>query len=142
MIEQTKAMELALETVYETIIEWDEGGGKRSRRELARRIVALTEQPAQPQQEPVAYAVYHRMGGSKSLHWPEQHSPEGDANEYQLLPLYTSPPTLSLAQRTWVNATTWRGLTAEERSTICENAGTWREAMKVIEAELKEKNCG
>ena len=32
---------VALETVYETIIHWDEGGGKRSRRELARRIVAL-----------------------------------------------------------------------------------------------------
>lgn len=32
---------VALETVYETIIQWDEGGGKRSRRELARRIVAL-----------------------------------------------------------------------------------------------------
>ena len=32
---------VALEMVYETIIHWDEGGGKRSRRELARRIVAL-----------------------------------------------------------------------------------------------------
>jgi hypothetical protein len=32
---------VSLETVYETIIAWDEGGGKRSRRELARRIVAL-----------------------------------------------------------------------------------------------------
>ena len=32
---------VALETVYETIIHWDEGGGKRSRRELAQRIVAL-----------------------------------------------------------------------------------------------------
>jgi hypothetical protein len=30
-----------METVYETIIKWDVGGGKRSRRELARRIVAL-----------------------------------------------------------------------------------------------------
>lgn len=29
------------EAIYETIIQWDEGGGKRSRRELARRIVAL-----------------------------------------------------------------------------------------------------
>ena len=39
---------VALETVYETIIQWDEGGGKRSRRELARRIVALyTFPPAQ-----------------------------------------------------------------------------------------------
>jgi hypothetical protein len=35
-----------LDDVYETIIHWDEGGGKRSRRELARRIVALwTHQP-------------------------------------------------------------------------------------------------
>jgi hypothetical protein len=33
--------EPVLETVYETIIQWDESGGKRSRRELARRIVAL-----------------------------------------------------------------------------------------------------
>lgn len=32
---------VALETVYETIVQWDEGGGKRSRRELARRITAL-----------------------------------------------------------------------------------------------------
>lgn len=29
-----------MEAVYEAIIQWDEGGGKRSRRELARRIVA------------------------------------------------------------------------------------------------------
>jgi len=42
-----KAMKLAMEAVYEIIIQWDEGGGKRSRRELARRIVALAEQPAQ-----------------------------------------------------------------------------------------------
>jgi hypothetical protein len=30
---------VALQAVYETIIQWDEAGGKRSRRELARRIV-------------------------------------------------------------------------------------------------------
>ena len=40
---------------------------------------------------PIAYAVYHRMGGSKTLHWPEQHSDDGDHNEYQLVPLYASP---------------------------------------------------
>ena len=44
------------------------------------------------EQEPVAYAVYHRMGGSKSLHWTEQHSDDGDHNQYLLVPLYTSPP--------------------------------------------------
>jgi len=38
---------VALEAVYETIIQWDEGGGKRSRRELARRIVALYTTPPQ-----------------------------------------------------------------------------------------------
>ncbi len=42
---------VAWEAVYETIIHWDEGGGKRSRRELARRIVALyTTPPAAPRQ--------------------------------------------------------------------------------------------
>jgi len=38
---------VALETVYETIIHWDENGGKRSRRELARRIVDLYSTPPQ-----------------------------------------------------------------------------------------------
>ena len=38
---------VALEAVYETIIHWDEGGGKRSRRELARRIVSLYTIPPQ-----------------------------------------------------------------------------------------------
>jgi len=38
---------VALEAVYETIIHWDEGGGKRSRRELARRIVSLYTTPPQ-----------------------------------------------------------------------------------------------
>ena len=83
-------------------------------------------QPAQPQQEPVAYAVYHRMGGSKSLHWPEQHSPDGDSNEYQLLPLYTSQ-----SQRTWV------GLTDEEMDQWIEEE---HDVLRWAEATLKEKN--
>ncbi len=38
--------EAVYQRVYETIVHWDEGGGKRSRRELARRIVDLyTRQP-------------------------------------------------------------------------------------------------
>lgn len=44
---------VALEAVYETIIQWDEGGGKRSRRELARRIVALYTTPPAAQRQPL-----------------------------------------------------------------------------------------
>jgi hypothetical protein len=40
-IDELKGQREELETVYETIVHWDEGGGKRSRRELARRIVGL-----------------------------------------------------------------------------------------------------
>ena len=48
--------------------------------------------PAQ-QQVPLAYAVFHRNGGGKSLHWPEQHSTDGDGKQYRLVPLY--PPSSS-----------------------------------------------
>jgi hypothetical protein len=58
---------------------------------------------AQPAQEPVAWAIYDKRGGSKSLHWPENHSPNGDATKFDAVPLYTTPP-----QRPWV------GLTDEE----------------------------
>ena len=46
---------VALETVYETIIHWDEGGGKRSRRELARRIVDLYTTPPAAQRQPILF---------------------------------------------------------------------------------------
>jgi len=52
-IAELEGQPVALETVYETIIQWDEGGGKRSRRELARRIAALYAAP-QPQMQPCA----------------------------------------------------------------------------------------
>jgi hypothetical protein len=36
---------VALEKVYETIVQWDKGGGKRSRRELAKQIIDLYINP-------------------------------------------------------------------------------------------------
>jgi hypothetical protein len=53
---------------------------------------------AQPVQEPVAWAVYDKRGGSKSLHWPENHSPNGDATKFDAVPLYATPP-----KRPWVD---------------------------------------
>ena len=49
-------------------------------------------------QEPVAWAVYDKRGGSKSLHWPEQHSPDGDATMFDAVPLYTPSPAAQPAQ--------------------------------------------
>jgi hypothetical protein len=51
---------VALETVYETIIHWDEGGGKRSRRELARQIVALYTTPPAAQRQWVTFPTMLR----------------------------------------------------------------------------------
>jgi hypothetical protein len=46
----SKQEPVTLESVYETIIHWDNGGGKRSRRELARQIVALYTAPVSKQE--------------------------------------------------------------------------------------------
>ena len=43
--DETEQEPATLESVYEIIIHWDEGGGKRSRRELARRITELYTAP-------------------------------------------------------------------------------------------------
>ena len=45
IVQAEKQEPVTLEEVYETIIQWDEAGGKRSRRELARRIVDLYTAP-------------------------------------------------------------------------------------------------
>ena len=68
-----------------------------------------------------------------------------DAMRQRRLHQLTSPPTLSLAQRqarsadTWVNATTWRGLTDED-DIDWEEGGNLRDLVKAIEAKLRSKN--
>lgn len=140
-ISTSRALKLALDALKngvdgQTSIEMDEA--VTALREALAKSRSDVGQPAQ-QQEPVAYAVYHRMGGSKSLHWTEQHSDDGDHNQYQLVPLYTSPP----AQRTWVNATTWRGLTQQDIDIAFDDTqegGGFNEFARAIESKLKEKN--
>jgi len=56
---------------------------------------------AQPAQEPVAWAVYDKRGGSKSLHWPEQHSSDGDANMFDAVPLVPQRPWVDLTDADW-----------------------------------------
>ena len=95
------------------------------------------EQPAQPQQEPVAWMV-----------WGENNVPSltftKPSDKYVFDSLYTTPP-----QRTWVNATTWVGLTDEEidqgllRSDYAfKTAEAWRAGVVFAMTKLKEKNCG
>ena len=86
---------------------------------------------AQPEQEPVAWAVYYKGGGSKSLHWPNQHSPDGDATMFEAVPL--------VPQRPWV------GLTDGEIQVSWDGAShgavfTRRNVYNAFEAKLKEKN--
>jgi len=108
MDKQTEALKLALEDVYLTIIQWDVGGGKRSRRELARRIVALADHfpgatkmvELAQQQEPVLCGYLDKRGyrvaadfvsvpGYKSMElWQQAY--------YQ--PVYTFP----LVSKPWV----------------------------------------
>jgi len=77
----------------------------------------------QPAREPVAWVVYDRRGGSKSLHWPEQHSPNGDATIFDAVPL--------VPQRPWV------GMTEEETSGFTQNEMS---VVKYVSKVLQEKN--
>jgi len=90
-----------------------------------------------PVQEPVAWAVYDKRGGSKSLHWPENHSPNGDATMFDAVPLVPQP-------RPWV------GLTVDEIELAIDrvdmNSLDWIKELhkfaRAIEQALKERNHG
>jgi hypothetical protein len=122
ILTKDEALKLAL------IIEEFDGNDESLPLELLKPIAETLRALAQPVQEPVAWAIYDKRGGSKSLHWPNQHSPDGDATKFDAVPLYATPP-----QRQWV------GLTFAE---ICEleNESLLRFA-RAIEAKLKEKNA-
>ena len=135
-IKETLAQEqepVALEAVYETIIQWDEGGGKRSRRELARRIVALyTTPPQRTEQEPVAW----KLPDKNVVFWEDTKEVDEYHGFKPTIPLYLHP------QRTWV------GLTADEiwdewleQSKPERNTRNFVVAFtRAIEAKLKQKN--
>ena len=96
-----EAMKLALEALENAWLDASMGKGDVARHTEAITVLreALVEQAAQPQQEPVAWALYQR--GRLHSFWLDK----GDAYDFEFTPdhqwkpLYTSPPTLSLAQR-------------------------------------------
>jgi len=100
-MDKDEALKLALEALKEisrhATTPWeDEWCG-----ELADETLTAINALAQPAQEPVAWAVYDKRGGSKSLHWPEQHSPDGDANMFDAVPLVPQRPLIDLTDADW-----------------------------------------
>ena len=95
----------------------------------AKIAAAIKEALAQPEQEPVAWAMLHDNGHFIDAIHPDEHARvEGK----YIHPLYTTPP-----QRTWV------GLTDEEIWTVLQFRGyntDTIEIAKAIEAKLRSKN--
>ena len=85
---------------------------------------------------PVAWAVYYKGGGSKSLHWPEQHSPNGDANMFDAVPL--------VPQRPWVGLTDEEWMAMYDKFAKHQEYGAfisgWDKFARAIDAVLMEKN--
>ena len=102
-----------------------------------------------PEQEPVAWISAtellvmrgNALGGAKDWRVNLGLEPEeGDVG------LFTIPPPVAEPhKRTWVNATTWRGLTDEEILSISADCASSHQHMDIqfaraIEAKLKAKN--
>ena len=111
------------------------------------KLTATLEQPAQPQQEPVAWMYDWICEGKRIEGWiahKESEIPMLLASNIR--PLYTSPPTLSLAQRQ--SHSDVKPLTDEEIESLwdhgmyvhCSGITALRAITRAIEAKLKEKN--
>ena len=142
---------VALETVYETIIQWDEGGGKRSRRDLARRIIDLyTHPPQHTEQKPVECDGDFPEGFDKSLDIPAQALRQANAalcevtnNRMWDVPALAER-MLMFCRNTHPPQRTWVGLTDKEISQCVElNDDGFIKPLafyKAVEIKLKEKN--
>jgi|LauGreDrversion4_2_1035121.scaffolds.fasta_scaffold362232_4 hypothetical protein len=105
-------------------------------RHINEAIAALKERLAQPEQEPVAWAMDYDIesvlsGFSTSLMGTAMRI-ESAFPKHRVKLLYTHPP-----QRTWV------GLTDEELNQICNSLDYYgdRGLVQLIESKLKEKNA-
>ena len=130
-----EALKLALEALEDLGMKHYESTGEVLYKETSTAIKEALAQPSvSVEQEPVAW-MYEVNNAHTCL---DLFEPPDDAyDEGTLYPLYTAP-----SQRTWVNATTWRGLTDEEVKDIVWNLPyePSQEHIRAIEAKLKEKN--
>ena len=144
-LEALEAGEYYIDDLEAIVYAADDLGTHEDRAKMQEAITALREalaseaieQPAQ--QEPVAWVCEGSEPDEKHGidYWP------GDVDDLPIgTQLYTSPPTLSLAQRQARSADTWVGLTDEEIDETHETK-VWdarRSYARAIEAKLKEKN--
>jgi len=152
-------MQQAYDQIYTTIVAWDENGGKRSRRELTRRIVALLNSEhitdgtpcwcdpitelAKPEQEPVAWLpkwAHDRLTGqlgsvSDPITWGINTHIYAESTP-ETVPIYTAPPRKP-----------WQGLTDDEIANVyvewdITNGASFADFARSIELLLKKKNHG
>ena len=96
-----------------------------------------TEQPAQ--QEPVAWMYVNPYGECEDIGYGNTYLAGFEGST----PLYTSPPSLSLAQRQARSANIWAGLTQQDIDIAFDDTregGGFDDFARAIEAKLKEKN--
>lgn len=124
-----KPYPVALETFYELIINWDEGGGKRSRRELARRIVALYASAESAERKPAAWMKKYWGPDCGPQIEVYKDSEMGWRDRKEWTPLYTHPESAEVERLREENANlrTVMVAAAEEISTHwdahCDDAG-------------------
>jgi len=110
---------------------------------------APAPQPAQG--EPVAWAIYDNRGGSKSIHWAEQHT-DGNAEMYNAVPLYTVAPAPVEQRCTYCDGTgdvhsidgEWRGTCpcAAAPAPQAQEPMAWRtEALKWIRRKAEDQRA-
>ena len=130
----------------------DDEGTHENRAKVQSAITALREALAQPpvakphEQEPVVWGVDWGHAGEIPCASIIKRLPDGAiqvlAVEYAPY-AYNPPPAATQHERTWVNATTWRGLTDDEALECWPGLAMYADCAKFwenIEAKLKAKN--
>ena len=121
---QTEALRLALE--YVELVPDDRYNADHIDRDA---LITTIKTTLEAKDEPVAWQYRDANDDGTWTAWNGCDKRLTESDWRKVRPLYTTPP-----QRTWV------GLTDEEVADIERNSITRRQAIRAIEAKLKEKN--